>query len=224
MVHADIENVTAVNFSISCKVEEHELLVNAEVRLFREPLSREEIEKLEARCDLSDIKLELLTKTDDDAATVVEDSIVTIAKENLGESQSIVFKNLARQYRHWIERNSTVSLSFGVGGLCRGLNLSELGFYDNSEALIIGYHNKQGRQSRMEKRFAHDLEISSRVRKREIGSGGLSLDYSVSDVSQRQCELYDYNVSLIYTCCQTCIINNNIIACHTGFFCRSKLG
>ena len=222
MVNADIENVTAINFSISCKLEEHELLVNAEVRLFREPLSMEEIEVLEAKCDLSDIKLELLTKTDDDAATVVLDSIVTMSKENLGDSQSIVFKNLTGRYRHWIRRNSTVSLSFGVGGLCRGVNLSELGFYDNSEALIIGYHNKQGHQSRLEKRFAHDLEINSRVRKREIGSGGLSLDYNNVDVSQRQCELYDYNVSLIiYTCCQTWII---IIVLYTGFFCRSKLG
>ena len=205
----EVSNLVSVDFSTGSYWEEHETLVTAEVRLFREALSEEDIAALEAKCDLSSIELELLRRislSDNADAIVVLDSKVSLSKEKLTESQSIVFKHINQQYKYWIQ-SSAVTLSVAMGGSCRGVSPSEFGLNisTNKEALIIGYYNKQGHPSRMQRRFARDLQQIHRA-KREVGSTEVA--QQTTDFTQSRCELHNHTVSAVYSSAGVSIINS----------------
>ena len=191
-----VANLITVDFNTSPSREGRESLVDAEVRLFREPLDADEIAALEAKCDLSDIDVELMTRTtrDDGTAVVELASKSKLSREMLGERQSIVFNHTMQQYTQWTV-NKAVSLSFAMGGPCSGVSPSEFGVNVRSmEALIVGYHKLQGRPSHMEKRFARDVRGPTAP---VAGSSTANTGAVQGDkFKTRRCQLYNYTVSI----------------------------
>lgn len=189
----EVANAITVDFSTSPSREGDEVLVEAEVRLFREPLNADEIVALEAKCDLSNIDMELMTRTtNDDGTAVVEVASKTkLFKEMLGEQQSIVFKHIMQQYMQWTV-NKAVSLSFAMSGACSGVSPSEFGVNIRSmEALIVGYHKLQESPSHMEKRFVRQSQVAGT----STASTGVVTD---DTYKTKRCQLYNHTVSIAY--------------------------
>lgn len=190
-------NPITIDFDTSSEWKENGLLVGAEVRFFRDALDADKIAALEAMCNLSEVQLELSISSPDNGAAVVPESTVALSKEKLQEPQPIVFKNVTRQYRHWIKRTG-VSLSLTMGGVCRGVSPAEFGVSIGyrKEALIVGYYNKQD-HSWGKRYFTGDREMNDRMNKREVRNASSLEYYSPITSSHRRCKLYNYRVSIL---------------------------
>lgn len=136
-----IANSLTISFNTTFNIQREELHA-AQVRIYREALSREEIAALENECDISYIDLVLYTRvhTDGQKDYLSPEKVVSLQKDQLAKSQWIVFSGLKQAYPRWIDNTST-SLRVVIEGSCAGVHPSEIGLLSRArkEPLILGF-------------------------------------------------------------------------------------
>ena len=152
-IERELKNSLEISFNISLTPDQDEIIHYAMLRLYRQPLSFDQIAALQHRCsNLSSLTLQLYTQASTESSTPVFSvrSVQSLSEIDLTRGKWVEFLNLTRVYKSMIEpmykklseeiTDQVLHLRLTVGGPCSDLSPSDLGFISVLEykAQLIG--------------------------------------------------------------------------------------
>ena len=182
----------ALNFNTTFYAKPNEIPHSAEVRIFKEALSEEEINNLESRgCDLTEIQVELYEKISLTGRMSLQ-QVTSLRREQLTANTWVVFANVTRAYLRWIAASranaaNLVSLRLVLGGSCADIHPSQLGFTLKlgKEPLILSFSKTIEGVFQVPGAFPPQPTLPTRSRRQTTNT----------TYSQHSCRLYPLYVS-----------------------------